>query len=74
MGHFEGYFKGAETFLGPLNCPKHSKRQFWDKKGRGPLEKSQVMPQFLYVLPKKKTLSELEVHWYFIKNKQVINK
>jgi hypothetical protein len=67
MGHFLGFFKGAETFL-TLNCPEHSEGQFWGQKGQDPLEKPQAMPHYMFCPKQKKlfpVLSKSEVHWYF---------
>ncbi len=55
MGHFVGFFEGAETFL-TLNCPDRSEGQFWGQKGEGPLEKPQEMPITCFA-PDKKIIS-----------------
>jgi hypothetical protein len=53
MGHFAGFFEGAKTFLTPKLLRSG---QFRGQKGRGPLEKPQEMPHYMFY-PDKKIIS-----------------
>ncbi len=52
MGHFAGFFEGAETFLTPSLCSG----QFWGQKGESPSKNPKKCPIICFA-PDKKIIS-----------------
>ncbi len=57
---FLGIFWGGQDFFDPLNCPEHSKGQFWGQKSRGPLKIFREMAHKVICPKTKNNLSNFQ--------------